>query len=85
MGPAEWLNSKSLLQTPGHRRNHIANHRLRPGNCSVLTVVGSILGGIAQNPLAAQVSVVALTSATWVIRRDIMPDIALTRKSLVVR
>ncbi|XP_027912163.1 uncharacterized protein LOC114171154 [Vigna unguiculata] len=47
-------------------------------------MVGSILEGTAQNPLAAQMAKVALESATCVIRVDIMHDIALTRNQLEV-
>jgi len=41
-GPTEWLDSRRPLQTPYYKRSHTVDHRLRLGNCSVLTLVGSI-------------------------------------------
>ena len=48
-------------------------------------MVGSIIGGIVQNPLAVLVVVVvALASATFVIRRAILHDTARIRNQLEV-
>ena len=47
------------------------DHRVRLRNYSATIVVGSIFRGIVQNPQAALVVVVALASATFVIRRAI--------------
>ena len=61
-------------------------HKARLGNCSATTVVGSIIGGIVQNPRAVLVVVVvvALASATFVIRRAILHGTARIRNQLEV-
>ena len=61
-------------------------HKARLRNYSATTVVRSIIGGIVQNPQAVPVVVVvvALASATIVIRRAILHDTARIRNQLEV-
>ena len=62
----------------------MTDHKFRSRNYSVIIVMESILGGIVQNPQAAQVVVVALASATFVTRRGILHVTAQIRNQLEV-
>jgi len=70
MGPVERHDRRRPPQTPNSRRNHIVNRSLQLGNCSVITVGESILGGTTQNPLAFLEEARALASAIYVSRPD---------------
>jgi len=60
-------------------------HRVRLRNSSATNVVGSIFGGIVQNPqVVLVVVVVALASATFVIIQAILHDTARIRNQLEV-
>ena len=63
----------------------MTGHIVRLRNYSVIIMVGSIFGGIVQNPQAVLVVVVvALASATFVIKRAILHNTARIRNELEV-
>jgi len=83
-GPAEWPDSRRLLQIPDLRRNLIPDRSLHLGSYNAITMAGSISGGTTLNPLAAQAGAIALVNATFMIRLDILHTSALIRNQLEV-